>query len=94
MKGESTMAQTTVNYDELMQVYSSPLSTAKYVRPKRKDIISYKSFYLLRKICNLLDDDISDQELRSIVIGGIIVGALSLPLLSITIIFLNCLVYG
>ncbi len=88
------MAQTTVNYDELIQVYSSPISTAKYVRPKRKVSIRYKSLNFLRKICNLLDDDISDQELRSIVIGGIIAGALSLPLLSITIIILNCLVYG
>ena len=86
------MAQTTINYDKLIEIYSSPVTT---YRPKTKERSKKNNtdiLQILRNLCNLSRDDISDKELIKEMIMGIIAGLVTLPLIPLMIIFLEILV--
>ena len=86
------MAQTTINYDKLIEIYSNPVTT---YRPKTKERSKKNNrdiLQVLRNLCNLSRDEISDKELIKEMILGLIAGLVTLPLIPFLIIFLEILV--
>lgn len=86
------MAQTTINYDKLIEIYSNPVTT---YRPKTKERSKKNTtgiLQTLRNLCNLSRDEFSDKELIKEMIMGLIAGLVTLPLIPFLIIFLEILV--
>ena len=84
------MAQTTINYDKLMEIYAN--NTAYHPKPKERSTCTQDSLQFLRDICNLSSNDLSDKELIRQLFIGLITGLVTLPLIPIMIIFLEILI--
>ena len=86
------MAQTTINYDKLIEIYSNPVTTYRSKTKERSKKNTTGILQMLRNLCNLSRDEISDNELIKEMIMGFIVGLVTLPLIPFLIIFLEILV--
>ena len=85
------MAQTTINYDKLIEIYSKPVIAYQPQTKKRRNNKT-GILQMLRNLCNLSYDDISDKELIKEIFVATVAGLITLPLLSMIIIFLEILV--
>ena len=86
------MAQTTINYDKLIEIYSNPVTTYRPNTKERSKKNTTGILQMLRNLCNLSRDEISDKELIKEMILGLIAGLVTLPLIPFLIIFLEILV--
>ena len=86
------MAQTTINYDKLIEIYSNPVTTYRLKTKERSKKNTTGILQMLRNLCNLSRDEISDKELIKEMILGLIAGLVTLPLIPFLIIFLEILV--
>ena len=84
------MAQTTINYDKLMEIYSN--NVTYHPKPKERSTRTPDNLQFIRDICNLSSNELSNKELIKHLFMGLVTGLVTLPLIPLMIIFLEILI--
>ena len=86
------MAQTTINYDDFIEHYSNPINIYQPQPKERRSTHTRGILQLIRILCNLSINDVSEKEIIKELAIGLIIGLVTLPLIPFLIILLEILI--
>ena len=86
------MAQTTINYDKLIEIYSSPIKTYHPKSTGRRSTHKLDILHFVRNLCNLSCDEVSDKELIKGIHIGLLLGFITYPTILLLMVALDILI--